>query len=212
MPLRLLTFSESPPYLRYLVPETGQVVPSSHMSVHNYHDLRDAVVAHLKANGKPVPGNLDELLQDHICRQNPERFCADENGARRSGAGAFGSFDFSAILQGTRTLANWFMGGMQRVSDEEIRRRGSICSPCAFNRQPEGCTSCNMPALMEVVNTVVGGKDLPGDGDLRGCAVCMCSLRAKTRIPLLILRKHTSAEQLSKFPRHCWMLDEMKEA
>lgn len=206
MPLKLLTFSESPPYLRYHVPETGQTVPASHMSVHNYHDLRDAVVAHLKANGKPVPGDLDVLIQDHICKQIPERFCADEHGARRSG-GPNGSFDFSAILQGTRTLVNWFMTGMERESESEIARRSAICAVCAFNRQPEGCTGCNMPTLMGVVNTVVGGRELPGDADLKGCAICSCALRAKVRLPLALLRKHTSLDQLSRFPSHCWLLD-----
>lgn len=209
MPYRLLTFSEAPPYLRYIVPETGQVVPQAHASVHNYHDLRDAVISYYKANRLPVPGDLDVKIQDHVCQQIPARFCKDEHGAHRGGGGVFGGFDFSAVLQGTRTLANWFMAGMKRVDEAEVTRRTAICTICAFNRQPEGCTSCNMPALMDLVNTVVGGKDLSGDSNLRGCQICSCSLRAKTRIPLEVLRRHTGAEQLARFPNHCWMKDEL---
>lgn len=207
MPLHLITFSEAPPYLRYTVPETGKTVPESHLSVHNYYDLRDAVIQHYKANGLSVPGGLDQSIQDQLCQRIPERFCADEHGQRRGGSG-FG-FDFSTVLQGTRTLVDWFVSGRERVDDDEVVRRATICSSCPNNQEPSGCTACNMPALMGLVNQVVGGKDLAVDGALKSCVVCGCHLRAKTRLPLAALRKHTSETQLSRFPSHCWMKDSL---
>lgn len=204
MSFRLVTFSESPSYLRYLVPETGQLVPPSYLSVHNYYDLRDAVICHYKANGKAVPGDLDSKIQDHLCHKIPGRFCEDEHGRRLTVFS--GAFDIGAVIQGTRVLANWFMSGRERVSNDEVDRRTGICVNCPHNKQPEGCTSCNMPALTDLVNSIVGGQDRPGDSNLRGCEICMCSLRAKTRIPLQILRKNTSEDQLKKFPSYCWMV------
>lgn len=205
MPFRLIQTSESPPYLRYLVPETGQMVPESHMTAHNVSDLREAIVVHYRANKIPVPGDLDAKLGAWLCDHNPPRFCVDEHGRRPDAGGMLGGFDFATVLQGTRTIADWFLSGKERVTDEEVNRRGSICAYCTENRQPEGCTNCNMPSLMGVINSVVGGKDLPIDNQLRACSVCGCSLRAKLRLPIDVLRRNTSQAQLERFPAHCWM-------
>ena len=206
---KLASFNEGLPYLRYTVPETGATVPLPQEAVHNYHDLRASVISHYKANGKQPPANLDDLVQDQLSTRNPSRFFIDSATGERLSAGHGLAHTFETVLQGTRTIVNWFMTGMRRVSDSEVARRTSICQICSFNQEPAGCTGCNMPALMGLVNTVVGGKELPGDSQLRSCVVCGCSLRAKSRIPLDVLRKHTSEAQLEKFPGHCWMKDSL---
>lgn len=203
--LKLRTFTESPPFLRYRVPETGEVVPSVGQEVHNYNDLETVVRAHYRANQKSVPPNLPLLIQDQLCHQNPSRYCSDENGnVLRDGS--FSGFNFEIVRQGTATLVDWFFReGGKKVGDEEIIARSNICASCPYNQPVPGCTSCNQNALHAVVERIVGNKSYTTDARLNGCSICGCSLKAKTRLPLEVLRRHTSAEQLEKFPSHCWM-------
>lgn len=206
--LRLRIFSEAPPILRYRVPETGELVPARGMEVPNYNDLEDVVRAYYRANKLSVPPNLPLLIQDQLCRVIPSRFCADEHGnVLRDGSTVFG-FNFDIVKQGTATLVDWFVrGAATRVSSTETVRRSEICRTCSFNQPVPGCTSCNSTALHALVNKIVGGETLTSDAALHGCSICGCSLKAKTRLPLDVLRRHTSEEQLNKFPAHCWMKD-----
>jgi hypothetical protein len=146
--LKLRTFSEAPPFLRYRVPESGEVIPPVGQEVHNYNDLEDAVRAHYRANQLKVPANLPALIQDQLCRQIPSRFCSDENGnVLRDGSNIFG-FNFDVVKQGTATIVDWFVrGGAKKVSTDETARRSKICSTCAFNQPVPGCSSCNSASL-----------------------------------------------------------------
>ena len=208
--LKLRTFSEAPPFLRYRVPESGEVIPPVGQEVHNYNDLEDAVRAHYRANQLKVPANLPALIQDQLCRQIPSRFCSDENGnVLRDGSTIFG-FNFDVVKQGTATLVDWFVrGGAEKVSTEETTRRSKICSTCAFNQPVPGCSSCNSASLHGLVNKIVGVLALPTDAALNGCSICGCSLKAKVRLPLDVLLRHTSPEQLNKFPAHFWMKESL---
>ncbi len=211
-----LTFNNpnvTPPGLyRYRIPElTG---PAAMVIDHYaYNDLEAEVVARYKRNGLAVPGDLRQQITDQLCKQLPVGYCRD-------GTGLFGwarqlLHEFQRILQGTITLADWWLAaGKKRVSTEEVIRRSAICQGCAFNQAPTGCASCSMGALNRIVEAAVGNDRLPSDAGLEACAVCGCVLRIKTRLPLDVLQRHLTDEQKMQFPpahgtwKGCWLRED----
>lgn len=215
-----LTFNNpnvTPPGLyRYRIPElTGPAAMVT--DFYAYNDLENEVVARYKRNGKPVPSDLRQQITDQLCQQLPPGWCRD-------GTGLFGwakqlLHEFQRILQGTITLADfWIREGKKRVSTEEIIRRSAICQGCAFNQPPTGCATCSMGALNRIVEAAVGGDRLPSDAGLEACAVCGCSLKVKSRLPLDVLQRHLTNEQKLQFPpAHgtfpgCWLREQEPNA
>jgi hypothetical protein len=208
-----LTFNNpnvTPPGLyRYRIPElTGEAATVK--DFYAYNDLENEVIARYKRNGIGIPSDLRQQITDQLCQQLPKGWCRD-------GTGLFGYFrtllhEFQRVLQGTITLADWWIAaGKKRVSTEEIQRRSAICQQCAFNQPPTGCSGCNMAALNRIIEAAVGNDRLPSDAGLEACAVCGCSLKVKTRLPLDVLQRHLTDEQKMQFPpAHngwpgCWL-------
>lgn len=204
MSLRLRTLNETPPGRA----ERGFWCADTKTRIaghYAYADLRDAVIAHYKANNIPTPLNLDELIQDQECQHLPGNWCVDANGRSWPNAGWSGALNLGAVKQGTMTLLGWFAGGAQKVSREEVETRSAICATCQFNQLPGECQSCGASALYDIINRIVGGESYPSDNQLNACTVCLCSLKAKVRLPLDLLQKHMSDEQKTRLPAHCWL-------
>ena len=208
MALTLNNPSMTPPGLfRYRVPETGHFLKDFYA----WNDLEEAVVKHYKANHLPVPSDLRDRIIEQLCQQLSPEWCRDSKGG-------FVGFmrnlvhEFQRVVMGTTTLVDWAISsGAKRVDDSEVLRRGEICNRCTFNQPPIGCNSCNVSALNKIVEKFVGGQHLPIDSQLEACMICSCNLKVKTRIPMEVLKRHITQEQMLQFPpAHeafvgCWL-------
>ncbi len=213
MALSFNNVNTTPPGLyRYRIPElTGPAAMVTDFWA--YNDLEAEVAARYRRNGLAVPGDLRQQITDQLCKQLPKGYCRD-------GTGLFGYFGqllhaFQRILQGTITVADWWLAaGKQRVSTEEIQRRSAICQQCSFNQPPTGCATCSMAALNRIVESTLGNDRLPTDAGLEACVVCGCNLRVKVRIGKEVLLRHIPEAQQMQFPpahgtfAGCWLREQ----
>lgn len=198
MRLQLTRKNEVPPGgFRYLVPETGVLIQGP-----SFDDLKSEVKKHLKANARLIPIDLEEQIETWICEQMPAGICKRGLGETRAPSATVG---FQQIIDGTSTLLDWFIKGRKRVEKEESERRIKICAACPFNQEIEGCTTCNLNRLHQIVNAIVGDGAIEGESHIKACAICGCSLRAKVRIPLDVLQAHIDSTVNSNFPDFCWV-------
>lgn len=206
MALRLNNTHTTPPGgWSYRITETGHT-ERKHPSPES---LRKALAKHCALHNLPLPP--DEQIQDYICKQLGEdavHWCVDvESGepqaAYRQG-GAPCRMHFSQVIGGTRTLISWLIRGRKRVEGAEAERRARICVTCPNNQIVHGCTGCSMPALKEVINSVVSGGSTTVDAALEGCCICGCALKALVWMPLDILHERMPASENERLPDHCW--------
>lgn len=196
-------FTAPPGGWRYRVPETGQIFSAS-----NEQELLGQLRAHYGAAGYPMPANLVELIDQNICAQHPD-YCVGSGPAPKASGLAH---TFTTVLQGTRTIGAWLLGGRELVSQDVADRRASICSMCVQNDEPQGCTSCNSKVMKEAVEKLVGKRSTALHDRLLSCRICGCNLRAKVWFPLRILLDHMPAEQQERLPETCWLKTEGKGA
>lgn len=169
--------------------------------------LAETVIRHRQANSVTT-GDLDIVMvecQNQICSTAPPGVCRDVQG-QLVAAGV--NLSVNDVISGTRTLWDWWWGGKQKVDKQKATERAKICASCFANRDPVGCSSCTSSALREFVDKIVGTDATDYDSFLKACAICGCQTRAKVWLPLDLLRKHTSAEKMSRFPEHCWLVNE----
>lgn len=194
----LINKNETPPgQFRFTVRETAHKFRSIAWGT-LIKEIRD----HYKANSLLVPLDLEAQVEDQLCSVLPPGWC-NQNDPTKAHFHPAG-LTMANFLTGTKTIVSWFLGGKRKASKEEIEERTRICSGCFWNQNPEGCTGCSMGAIHEVVNSVVAER-YPGDQFLKACMLCGCSLVLKTRVPLDILQKHTSAEVNERLPEYCWL-------
>jgi hypothetical protein len=198
------TYTSPPGEWRYLVPETGV-----HFQGSNWSQLYDQLTAHYRASGYKLPDDIFQRVEDYICANVPD-YCVGVGGIAVSPRST--SFPlahtFSVVAQGTRTLASWLIGGRQYVPQSVANTRAQVCSTCAFNSVPEGCSGCNSSVLKEAVRLVVGNRTTPYDSSLKACRVCVCQLQAKVHLPLTTLLQHMPDSQQAQLPSHCWIVKE----
>lgn len=200
--LFLRTLAETPPGgHRFFCQPTGKWLPVDG-AAHSFYDLRDAIVAHYKANNLGA-APTDSEIQTQECSRLPAGWCKDEFGTPNRDGSECNSLD--ALKQGTATLLDWKLSGGIIESDVEIERRAGICSKCPFNGVVANCSVCGMSAVKDIVDRIVGGRRLAADNSLQQCTICCCSLSAKVRIPLDILQRHTPGSQMERLPGHCWI-------
>jgi hypothetical protein len=171
----------------------------------SYVDFLYHCKLHCKANNLPIGAQWEAQIQDQICATLDGEWCL-EGGYPVPPMGGWG-FTIQAVIQGTRTLAQWMINGKgKRVDAAEAERRALICAGCPYNQPPVGCSGCNILALHEAANAVVNGAVTIYDSQLKSCKICGCSLRAKIHLPVDILRNNLTDGQMSSLPKHCWLL------
>lgn len=220
MSLRVINPNESPPgYWRY--PVDGKLIGPFPARVELINELRK----YYSANDALAPANLETLVDDWICHQIHPSLC--ENAETRTsqlnppkpGKGIVAGFH--TVVAGTLTIGEWFIKGrlmnkIQLVSPEHALARGTVCATqCTPPANPEGhnvpvgsCAACVKGRMTKAVSRIVGNASTPIDENLGACNLCGCSLKAKIWIPVDLLRKHMTADHLSRFPSYCWLVTE----
>ena len=203
--LRLPNRSQAPPGgWRYKIEALAERAP--HLvwvgPITTFYDLRTEVHKRCGANGITPPEDLE--MEDQICQSLPAGYCTDTFGFPTKLSGRFAVLA-QAFKQGTATMVTWFRHGRRRVDKDEILRRTYICNACPENRPIEGCSACAMRGVHKLVNEIVAGTELPTDNLLQACAICSCSLKAKTRLPLDDLLPHIPESQMKRIPEKCWL-------
>lgn len=199
-PLQLPNTHTAPPGgWRYRAPHTGQPFVGASLP-----DLLHQVRAHYKATGYKQPENLEQLVEENLCAAMPDYCTGNAQPVRPTLA-----HTLHTVLQGTKTLGSWLLGGRHYVEQAVANQRAQVCSSCPMNEEPEGCTSCNRKSLTEAVEKIVGKRSTPYDGQLQACRVCACHLRSKVHLPHAVLWRHMPAEQKERLPAHCWLLTEL---
>lgn len=209
--MQLNTTGTCPPGgYRFFVSATGTWVPDPTVRRGSGHlamgDLLGELRAHYKANRADAPPDLQALVEDQMCRNLPGGWCSEHGIPVHGAQGEGWAMDFTRVKQGTETLLRWVISGGGYCDQPEAERRAAICAKCPQNTAIIGCSSCSMPSLNAVIESVRLGRHTSQDAVLQGCTVCGCSLRAKVWLPMGVLRSSTPGEQLSRFPSHCWML------
>lgn len=187
-----------PGRFNYLHTETGHISSS-----HSYDQWLGKIASHREANNLPpiTPEDAEHQNCMRLAPATARSFC-------NAGDGDFTTeavqLKFADIMRGTRTIAAFKLAGSPLVSNEEAERRAAICRLCEWNTpyaSPCGTTCAELTSLVE---TLVGGEKTSYDEDLRACAICHCSLKAKIHIPLEILRKTEEPAHQELFPPFCW--------
>lgn len=176
---------------RYVFPEDGFLCHAW-----TYVDWVEVAKRHLQANGKEIPPDLEQKMQDQLCLTLPPGFCLydDDNRPRPNM-----SLEWGDVASGLKTFARWIAEGCQYVSQAEAERRAAICSRCYLNVNVQGCSGCQ-----KAVSEVIGKKQTKLDNTLRNCAVCKCFLKAKVHFPISTL--DTDREKVQQmYPEFCWL-------
>ena len=192
--MRLIQTSVVPPGgYSYTQPETGQVLQSDSL-----HQLVNRVVAHRKANNLPVPFNIEDIVEEALCKERGE-LCADDSPApvKRTRPVAL---DLAVRL--TRTLVA--AGGKRVESQAEADQRAAICSTCYDNVEPKGCSGCKSGLVRKAVEFIVGARKTAYDNLLKSCQHCGCFNAAQVWLPLDALQKTMSDAENEALPDHCW--------
>jgi hypothetical protein len=206
------TYISPPGGWRYRHPTTGSTL--THISL---DALLSTVHGYNKANNFPTGEDLRPEIERQICEDHPDYcsglvspFQAMAKPAPLSLKDRLRSVKqtLATVKQGTLTLGSWMVSGWMKVPQEQATARAAVCSDCAFNQQPSGCSGCSMAALLSIVKSVVGNASTPHDSRLHACNICGCSLRVKVHLPLDPILKHTPDSQQELLPDHCWILRE----
>lgn len=202
---------------RYKVPETGTWIPdNSGDMVLSYENLVAKITKHYAANGMGMPVDIRQRIMAQMCPTLPPGYCYD--GQKRLSVTASLRQSWSQIVEGTQVLADWWATSREYVEQTEADARAKICLACPYNGPPHGCPSCGgkLGTLRELILKIRGDRKTVLDDKLRSCYVCGCELRAKVWLPLDLLRRHITPEQLKQFPREnafpnfagCWLVKE----
>ena len=192
------TFTCPPGGFVYTHPKTGQGFKEI-----AFNDLVSRIHQHERAN--ILPYTTREELEDSVCRSLGPEQCRSEDPV---GHRAKNTIPFEAVMQGTRTLVDWFLHGRQMVDQNEANRRSTVCASCTENQPIEtsGCTACSFSTLSDMVTGVIGNRTTTQNHMLKSCTVCKCNLKVKVWTPLETILKHTPERQLNNFPPHCWVV------
>jgi len=170
----------------YLVPETGRYFETSQ----NMNELLGKVVRHYGVNKLAVPANLQDLVEDYICRNIPFGACTGDDPRKPEDMPP-------TFYEVTEKLEKMFRGHRyEYVGAVEAKNRAGVCMQCPKNGHGM-CTSCNR--LQETARRFVGGRSLPEDKKLGVCLV----LRVPANCLVHVRLAHTDLYGLT-FPADCW--------
>lgn len=163
----------------------------------------EAVRDHYRANNIPIGLLFNEMVEDEWCRNTEPSVCKQDGYG--NAAPSRPPTTYEQLKSATKILLQWFIEGKKRESIDEVKRRARICIGCPFNQTALGCPSCGAEPFKELVNKFVGGEPIENESKLTACRICGCSLQAKIRIPLDILKKHEPEFLNAAYPEWCWL-------
>lgn len=175
----------------YTQAETGLT-----LSADNIHQLIARVVDHRRANGLPVPFNIEDEVTSKVCGERPELCREADLSVPKSKP-----ITLAMVLRITRTM---FQAGFEREDQETADTRAAICASCDDNITPQGCTGCSSSAIKKAVAFVVGNRKTPHDSLLNSCKHCGCFNEAQVWIPLEALQSQITETENEALPDHCW--------
>lgn len=110
-------------------------------------------------------------------------------------------------------LKDWLGEGGTPVNSGLAAQRAVICRDCPENRAPLWWEKMTKEPIAAVIRSQLALKHdlnlaVEHEDDLHMCRVCGCCIRLKVWVPISHIKKHTSPEQLLKFPNWCWIRDE----
>lgn len=196
-PQHLINKNEVPPGgFRFFEASTERWVKAA-----SWTELLIAVKRHRRANELPIGLMFDREVETQLCSTLPPGCCSYSSPDDKRRASMVGRPTWAKFLEGTRTLVAMVGKGM--VSQTVANEQAATCSKCPFNQKPEGCTSCNLSGLADVL-AGLGRLSTAHDGRLDGCVLCGCSLKAKVHFPAEVMAK-VAGDNLSVYPEWCWI-------
>jgi len=188
----------------FTVPETGyNVGPFNRLK-----ELLEATREHYSANNIPIPENLDDIVQDLLCRKIPFDLCTSSSAQVQRAHRA----DLSAetILKGITSLSAMAFsaakGEQVFVDQDTATARAEICARCVFNAPSSFCAGCGIgQTITNTVAKVKGGRSTPFDNRLLNCVICGCKNEAIVHVNRNILLKGEKSETTESRPDWCWL-------
>lgn len=187
----------------YTVPETGIRVPANGNL--NLVQCVKFVAENYTANGYAVPVNLDERIMDYCCQSTGQR-CIDASTLREVYPGDASKVTRQQAVRFLKTMLSWGAAAFSAVSHDLEHARAETCLSCPKHVPLEGCAGCAKATINNMISRFIVGRR--PDERLQACGVCGCLLKVKVRIPRDVLLSHTPADEMPKYPAHCWFITE----
>jgi hypothetical protein len=173
------------------------------IKANSFKELCENVRAIYHINHRELPDDLDDRIQDYLCRMSPTGFSA----------GFVNKLVFTSrtLMSGTAALGALlrFQGGGfvdQQTADE----RALICSQCDYNVANPSCYTCKGFAV--VINQVRRGRTSVLDNKLNVCGICGCFIKALIHVNRHVLKASTKKRDVGHYPDWCWKKTEIMEA
>lgn len=164
-----------------------------------FDKLVRSVKKHFQVNDYPIPNNLEAVIQDQICRANPQSICVGEGPTRffpSKKQVEEGTKKLLAMAKDMKEMEDPF------VTQEEAEERARMCVGCEMKRNVWGCFVCAQ--LVKLV-TKTYNKSTSLDRDLYGCGVCGCVNSAQIHLVPKLLAKTATKASVSDYPTAgCW--------
>ncbi len=136
-------------------------------------------------------------LENDLCEQNPQAKCVERKAKDGESSPLMKAKSFLAAVWHLKLF------GAQLVSDEEMKRRASICAACPKRGDLRTiCTAC--ANITKWMTQIVGGKKLLDSDSV--CTSCGCPISSKVAFPIETLRKADN-RHVDYWEGGCWMLE-----
>ena len=173
-----------PPGGRYFI--NGDLVDGLTFSHPDRAKALAQVTAYLLQNKREVPSNLNEILEDCVCRQVPIGFCeGPDDGRPRKRV---------VSLKDIREKTLALVSSTSYADPGVAKERAVICAQCKLNDR-SACPTCT--GLIAWGARAIGNRTVPGYSDILGiCELDGCLMAAG------IFAK--SMEGVPEAPANCW--------
>jgi len=175
----------------YKDPETGM---EFYKSTHD--GLVESVAAHRKANGRPVPDNLSDIIADWICRRLPDGWCIDSaTGAANMNTGRRTVTELLRRSREAQRAPGWGQGAWNAPA------RAAICARCPNHVPAVGCPGC--VGLDDQLRSMLQGFELPNLKWLQACRVSGTFVAIEVFSDPAPEQPPTGPGRAA-YPDHCW--------
>lgn len=175
--------------------KTGVEIKAGHRAA-----LHLAVSKFLSENGRDVPVDLPEIVDDWLCRHAPPEFTL---GAAENHPGRH--FSSASIKTITGRVLREARG--KTVETALQGRRSETCKVCPGNVPTSGCSGCG--GLKMWVREWLGELP-PGSEWLQVCQFAIAMLTALVQARSETLQRCLGRYDLAGFPEACWLRKELQ--